>query len=174
MAAKQLTDGQPVDVDEKKAIAAQARKDARILKEVSELRKLAAAFVERLADLEERVAHGQNSTNAIRLEFISIWERHEGTPSKYLGNVAEDNKAIKRLRSQMDDRDLRARMALFFADNGRDAEWIEGQAWSLRCFAQLANKLGSRAAKRRRSGRQTADADLFEVELARTGRKGPT
>ena len=162
---KKVTDGTAQDPDAKKV----ARTQAKILKAVSELRKNAAGFVEALADVEELVASGQTSTNAIRLGFIAKWERKPETPKKYVGNVARDNATVKRLRSQMADEDLRARIDKFLEDN---SNWNEQNAWSLEAFAANVNKYGVAVRKRPGGrGQTTDDADLFERTLAEQGRK---
>ncbi len=167
---KRLTDGRSfgstaMSSDRPESDKADQRKQARILKAVSAAKKDAEALAVSLGTLEELVATGQSSTNAIRIEWVAKWERKTGDP--YLGNIAEDAKTIRRLRNALSDEDLRARIDLYLDD---EDPFVRRNVWNLATFArQIARygKAGRTVASRR--GAQTSDADLFERDIAKRG-----
>lgn len=143
---------------------ADARLDAKLLKRIAAARAAAASVVEELTEIEELIARGQSSTAAIRVEWISAWERK--TEQTYIGNIARDMGTIRTLRKQMSDNDLRARLKQYLAD---EDQTLRRERWPLAFFQSRVNSYGGGVGGRRSGrGAQTGDADLFERDLAKT------
>jgi len=154
---KQITDGTPADKIEK----AEQRKNARILKAVSNFRKLAAQLVDAASEVEELVAQGTTSTDAVRLQFVAKWERRY-PGEKYPGAVARDMKSVRDLRKHYLDAVLVERMDPFFAETDR---YIAKNSHSLGIFAQTIVQYGKGGRQVAGRGAQSDDADLFNRTL---------
>lgn len=141
---------------------ADARFDVKLLKRMSALRKALAIASEEAASIEDLMARGMSSTAAIHVEWVKAWERR--TETTYVGSIARDVGAIRTLRKQLSDNDLRARMHQYLAD---EDPTLRRERWPLAFFQNRVNSYGGGVGGRKTGrGAQSSDADLFERDLA--------